>query len=56
MTLVTVELLAIGDESELVLTHERFPNAETAERYEKGGGTIAKKFAAYLSRVHRVRN
>jgi uncharacterized protein YndB with AHSA1/START domain len=56
MTLVTVEFLADGDESELVLTHERFPNAETAERYEKGWGTIAKKFAAYLSRVHRVRN
>ena len=50
MTLVTVEFVAHGDESELVLTHERFPEADMAERYRNGWGTIAEKFAAYLSR------
>jgi uncharacterized protein YndB with AHSA1/START domain len=50
ITLVTVELVPLGDESELVLTHERFPKADVAKRYEGGWGTIADKFAAYLSR------
>jgi uncharacterized protein YndB with AHSA1/START domain len=52
MTLVTVELFphGNGDESELVLTHERFPKADVAKRYESGWGLIADKFAAYLSR------
>jgi uncharacterized protein YndB with AHSA1/START domain len=50
VTLVTVELFAHGDESELVLTHERFTKSDLALRYENGWGTIADKFAAYLSR------
>ena len=50
MTLVTVEFFPHGDESELVLTHERFPKADLAERYENGWSTIAQKFASYLSR------
>jgi uncharacterized protein YndB with AHSA1/START domain len=50
MTLVTVELFAHGEESELVLTHERFPQADVAQRYENGWGKIAETFAAYLSR------
>jgi uncharacterized protein YndB with AHSA1/START domain len=49
-TLVTVELFPHGDESELVLTHERFPKADVAQRYENGWGAIAEKFATYLSR------
>jgi uncharacterized protein YndB with AHSA1/START domain len=49
-TLVTVELFSHGDESELVVTHERFPREDVAKRYETGWGTIAGKFAAYLSR------
>ena len=53
MTLVTVEFFPYGDESELVLTHERFPKADLAKRYESGWGTIADKFAAYLSRPMR---
>ncbi len=48
ITLVTVEFLPRGDESELVITHERFTNPDVAQRYEMGWGTIAKKFAAYL--------
>jgi uncharacterized protein YndB with AHSA1/START domain len=50
ITLVTVELFPYGDESELVLTHERFLKADVAERYENGWGTIADKFAGFLSR------
>jgi len=50
MTLVTVEFFAHGDESELVLTHERFLQADLAKRYDNGWSTIADKFAAYLSR------
>jgi uncharacterized protein YndB with AHSA1/START domain len=49
-TLVTVEFIPYGDESELVLTHERFLKPDLARRYESGWGTIAEKFAAYLSR------
>lgn len=47
-TLVTVEIFPHGDESELVLTHERFPQADVAQRYENGWSTIAEKFATYL--------
>jgi len=47
-TLVTVEFLAHGDESELVLTHERFTKRDVAQRYENGWGTIAGKLSAYL--------
>lgn len=53
VTLVTVEFFAHGNESELVLTHERFRQADVAKRYESGWGTIAEKFAAYLSRGSR---
>ena len=48
-TLVTVEFLAHGNESELVLTHERFTKPEVAKRYENGWGTIAQKLSAYLA-------
>jgi uncharacterized protein YndB with AHSA1/START domain len=48
-TLVTVEFLAHGNESELVLTHERFTKPDVAKRYENGWGTIAQKLSAYLA-------
>jgi uncharacterized protein YndB with AHSA1/START domain len=48
-TLVTVEFLGHGKESELVLTHERFTKSDVAKRYESGWGTIAEKLAAYLT-------
>jgi len=48
ITLVTVDFLAHGDESELVITHERFTKPDVAGRYEMGWGTIARKFADYL--------
>jgi len=50
VTLVTVELFPHGDESELVLTHERLSKPDLAQRYENGWNTIAEKFAAYLAR------
>ena len=52
-TLVTVEFLARGNESELVLTHERFTKADVAQRYQSGWGTIAEKLATYLAQVRR---
>ncbi len=51
ITLVTVEFLPHGEESELVITHERFTKSDVAERYRNGWGTIAEKFAGYLARA-----
>ena len=48
ITLVTVEFVPHGDESELVITHDRFTDSDLARRYETGWGTIARKFADYL--------
>ena len=47
ITLVTVEFIAHGEESELVITHEGFTNPDLAQRYEMGWGTIARKFSEY---------
>jgi uncharacterized protein YndB with AHSA1/START domain len=49
-TLVTVELFARGHDTELVLTHERFPNSEHVQRYKGGWTTIAEKLAAYFQK------
>lgn len=54
ITLVTVEFIAHGNESELVITHERFTRKDVAERYEMGWGTIAGKFAAFLENAKRL--
>ena len=51
-TLVTVEFLEYGNESELVLTHERFTKPDVAKRYENGWGTIAQKLSGYLAQRH----
>jgi uncharacterized protein YndB with AHSA1/START domain len=47
--LVTIEFLAHGNESELILTHERLPGTDIMKHYQKGWGQIADKFAAYLA-------
>ncbi len=39
-TLVTVELNPLGDETELVLTHERLPTAAIVEGHTRGWGNI----------------
>lgn len=49
VTLVTVDFIAQGDESELVITHERFTQSDVAQRYEMGWGTIQRKFGEYLA-------
>ena len=54
ITLVTVEFVEHGDESELIITHERFTKADLAQRYEMGWGTIAGKFAAYLTNTRKT--
>lgn len=48
-TLVTIELFDRGDQCELVLTHEFFPEAGIAERYRNGWGTIAAKLSSWLT-------
>ena len=48
-TLVTVEIFERGEQSELVLTHERLLKPEQAQRYEGGWGQIADKLAVYLA-------
>jgi uncharacterized protein YndB with AHSA1/START domain len=52
-TLVTVEIFALGEQSELVLTHERFSTPEQAKRHEGGWGQIAEKLAAYFAQAGR---
>jgi uncharacterized protein YndB with AHSA1/START domain len=52
VTLVTVEFISHGNESELIITHDRFTDADLAKRYEMGWGTIALKFAEYLGSSH----
>jgi uncharacterized protein YndB with AHSA1/START domain len=39
-TLVTVELIPAGDETDLVLTHERLPTSAIREGHTKGWGNI----------------
>ena len=47
-TLVTVVLRAVGDETELTLTHEQLPNDEARRGHELGWTGIVDKLAAYL--------
>jgi len=47
---VIVEFIDLGDESEIVITHEQFTIPDIAKRYEGGWSTIADKLAAYLAK------
>ena len=49
-TLVTVEFLDRGEETELVLTHEGFAQSDIAQRYQGGWGKITELFAEYLAK------
>lgn len=49
-TLVTVELFERGGACELVLTHERFTNAEAVKRHQGGWGQIVDQLAAHLAK------
>ena len=48
-TLVTVEFLDRGRGTEVVLTHERFPNAAVRDRHEHGWGGCLDKFGALFA-------
>ena len=48
-TLVTVELHARGEMTELELTHTLFPDRTTASNHEHGWQSIVEKFACHLS-------
>jgi len=49
-TLVTVELRAVGDETDLTLTHEYLPDDEARRKHERGWTSIAENLAAILRR------
>ena len=49
-TLVTVELIPIGDQTELVLTHERLPTSAILEGHTKGWGNILDHLADTVSK------
>ena len=48
-TLVTVELHPRGTKTELVLTHERLPDASSAGKHEEGWQDVVRKLTVYLS-------
>ena len=50
-TLVTVEFLDRGEETELVLIHEGFAQSDIAQRYRGGWGKITELFADYLAKT-----
>lgn len=48
-TLVTVEFFVVSEsESDLVLTHEKFPRKEVTDRYRGGWGQIVGRLEEYL--------
>ena len=49
-TLVTVELRAVGDETDLTLTHDYLPDDEARRKHERGWTSIAENLAAILRR------
>lgn len=48
-SLVTLEFHDRGDETELVLTHERLPSADVAGQHEKGWTSVLEKLAALMA-------
>lgn len=50
-TLVTVEFIDKGEATELVLTHERFPNAETASKHNQGWSGCIDYFIMHIESV-----
>ncbi|MCK5622865.1 MAG: SRPBCC domain-containing protein [Alphaproteobacteria bacterium] len=48
-SLVTLEFHDRGEETELVLTHERLPSADIAAQHEAGWGSILEKLAGRLA-------
>ena len=50
-TLVTIELFERGDQTELILTHERLPSAERVRQHKGGWSQIADRLAQYLEQA-----
>lgn len=48
-SLVTLEFYDRGEETELILTHERLPSAEIAAQHEAGWSSILEKLAGRLA-------
>ena len=52
-TLVTLEFFAVSDsETDLVLTHERFPRKDASDRYRGGWNQIVDSLEKYLRSKH----
>ncbi len=49
-TLVTIEITAHGDQSELVLTHEGIPQADRAADHKQGWAAMADNLAQYVAK------
>ena len=48
-TLVTIRFREIGDETEVVVTHDRFSSYETRDRHDAGWSTTLERLAALLA-------
>ncbi|HEV2435978.1 MAG TPA: SRPBCC domain-containing protein [Verrucomicrobiae bacterium] len=48
--LVTLEFKARGQQTELILTHERFASAESRDRHEEGWGRCLAELAKFVSK------
>jgi len=53
-TLVTVELTEQSGQTELTLTHERFPSADRVQRHKNGWSRIADRLAEHLQRSAQI--
>jgi uncharacterized protein YndB with AHSA1/START domain len=54
-TLVTVEFVRATElETDLILTHERFPRQEVSDQYRRGWSQIAARLEAYLQAQRRM--
>ena len=53
-TLVTVDFIAQGDETELVLTHERLPTSSIVEGHTRGWGAILDHLAEAVPKDARI--
>ncbi len=51
VTLVTVELRPEGDATELILTHEGLPDADSAAQHESGWQGVVVKLETYVHRI-----
>lgn len=47
-TLVTVDILDRGDETEIVLTHERFPDQDLCDRHNEGWSGAFDRFQTFI--------